>query len=325
MRRREFITLLGSSVAAWPLAARARQPERLARIGYLGLTSASQLVGAIDAFSAGLRDLGYVEGRNLHIEFRFADGDEDRLPALATELVALNVDVIVTYATGVFAAQRATATIPIVMATAPDLVAIGVVASLSHPGGNVTGLTFFVPELMAKRLELLREVVPSMTQAGVLLLRDNPSTGSVLDAMGVTAKALGGGLQPIEVGGPREFESAFSAWADKQIGGLVILDHPDFLANVEAIAALAAKRRLPSIGALELPASGGLMGYGVRFSELFRRAAALVDKILKGAKPGDIPVEQATKFKLVLNLKTAKALGVEIAAALVARSDEVIE
>jgi putative tryptophan/tyrosine transport system substrate-binding protein len=325
MRRREFITLLGSSVAAWPLAARARQPERLARIGYLGLTSASQLVGAIDAFSAGLRDLGYVEGRNLHIEFRFADGDEDRLPALATELVALNVDVIVTYATGVFAAQRATATIPIVMATAPDLVAIGVVASLSHPGGNVTGLTFFVPELMAKRLELLREVVPSMTQAGVLLLRDNPSTGSVLDAMGVTAKALGVGLQPIEVGGPREFESAFSAWADKQIGGLVILDHPDFLANVEAIAALAAKRRLPSIGALELPASGGLMGYGVRFSELFRRAAALVDKILKGAKPGDIPVEQATKFKLVLNLKTAKALGVEIAAALVARSDEVIE
>jgi putative tryptophan/tyrosine transport system substrate-binding protein len=325
MRRREFISLLGSSVAAWPLAARARQPERLARIGYLGLTSASQLVGAIDAFSAGLRDLGYVEGRNLHIEFRFADGDEDRLPALATELVALNVDVIVTYATGVFAAQRATATIPIVMATAPDLVAIGVVASLSHPGGNVTGLTFFVPELMAKRLELLREVVPLMTQAGVLLLRDNPSTGSVLDAMGVTAKALRVGLQPIEVGGPSELESAFSAWADQQIGGLVILDHPDFLANVEAIAALAAKRRLPSIGALELPASGGLMGYGVRFSELFRRAAALVDKILKGAKPGDIPVEQATKFKLVLNLKTAKALGVEIAAALVARSDEVIE
>jgi len=163
MRRREFIAALGGA-AAWPVEARAQQAERLARIGYLGPTSASQLVGAIDAFSNGLRDLGYVEGRNLHIEFRFADGHEDRLPALATELVALNVHVIVTYGTGVFAAQRATVTIPIVAAVAPDLVALGVVASLSHPGGHLTGLTFFLPELMAKRLELLKEVVPSMTE-----------------------------------------------------------------------------------------------------------------------------------------------------------------
>jgi putative ABC transport system substrate-binding protein len=325
MARREFVAALGGAAAAWPLAARAQQAERLARIGYLGPTSASQLVGAIDAFSNGLRDLGYVEGRNLHIEFRFADGHEDRLPALAAELVALNVDVIVTYGTGIFAAQRATATIPIVAAVAPDLVALGVVASLSHPGGHLTGLTFFLPELMAKRLELLKEGVPSMTRAGVLLLRDNPSTGSILEAMGVTAKALSVGLQPIEVSGPREFESEFSGWTEKQIGGLVILDHPDFLASFDAIAALAAKHRLPSIGALELPASGGLMGYGVRFSEMFRRAAALVDKILKGAKPGDIPLERATKFQLVLNLKAAKALGIEIAAALLARSDEVIE
>jgi putative tryptophan/tyrosine transport system substrate-binding protein len=181
MRRREFVRLLGGAGLAWPFAARAQQAERLARIGYLGPTSASQLVGAIDAFS---NDLGYVEGRNLHIEYRFADGHEDRLPALATELVALNIDVIVTYGTGVFAAQRATATIPIVAAVAPDLVALGVVASLSHPGGNLTGLTFFLPELMAKRLELLKEVVPSMARAGVLLLRDNPSTGSILEAMG---------------------------------------------------------------------------------------------------------------------------------------------
>jgi putative tryptophan/tyrosine transport system substrate-binding protein len=240
-------------------------------------------------------------------------------------LVALKLDVIVTYGTGVFAAQRATATIPIVAAVAPDLVALGVVASLSHPGGHLTGLTFFLPELMAKRLELLKEGVPSMTRAGVLLLRDNPSTGSILEAMGVTAKALSVGLQPIEVSGPSEFESEFSGWTEKQIGGLVILDHPDFLASFDAIAALATKHRLPSIGALELPASGGLMGYGVRFSEMFRRAAALVDKILKGAKPGDIPLERATKFQLVLNLKAAKALGIEIAAALLARSDEVIE
>jgi putative ABC transport system substrate-binding protein len=324
MRRRAFIAGLGGA-AAWPVAARAQQAERLARIGYLGPTSASQLVGSIDAFSNGLRDLGYVEGRNLHIEFRFADGHEDRLPALAAELVALNVHVIVTYGTGVFAAQRATATIPIVAAVAPDLVALGVVSSLSHPGGHLTGLTFFLPELMAKRLELLKEVVPSMTRAGVLLLRDNPSTGSILEKMGATAKALGVGLQPIEVNGPREFESEFSGWTEKQISGVVILDHPDFLASFDAIAALAAKHRLPSIGALELPASGGLMGYGVRFSEMFRRAAALVDKILKGAKPGDIPVEQATKFQLVLNLKAARALGLQMPPQLLARADEVIE
>jgi putative ABC transport system substrate-binding protein len=324
MKRREFIAALAGT-AAWPVVAGAQQAERLARIGYLGPTSASQLVGSIDAFSNGLRDLGYVEGRNLHIEFRFADGHEDRLPALAAELVALNVHVIVTYGTGVFAAQRATATIPIVAAVAPDLVALGVVSSLSHPGGHLTGLTFFLPELMAKRLELLKEVVPSMTRAGVLLLRDNPSTGSILEKMGATAKALGVGLQPIEVNGPREFESEFSGWTEKQISGLVILDHPDFLASFDAIAALAAKHRLPSIGALELPASGGLMGYGVRFSEMFRRAAALVDKILKGAKPGDIPVEQATKFQLVLNLKAARALGLQMPPQLVARADEVIE
>jgi len=193
MKRREFVSLIGGA-AAWPIAARAQQAERLARIGYLGPTSASQLVGAIDAFSNGLRDLGYVEGRNLHIEYRFADGHEDRLAALATELVALNIDVIVTSVTGVFAAQRATATIPIVAAVAPDLVALGVVASLSHPGGQLTGLTFFLPELMAKRLELLKEVVPSMARAGVLLLRDNPSTGSTLETMGGDRQGIERGI-----------------------------------------------------------------------------------------------------------------------------------
>jgi putative ABC transport system substrate-binding protein len=214
LRRREFITLVGSAAAAWPLAARAQQPERLARIGYLGLTSASgeHAYGGSDVFLAGLRDLGYVERRNLHIEYRFSGGDEARLPGLAAELVALNVDVIVTYATGVNAAQRATATIPIVAATAGDMVAMGIVTSLAHPGGNITGSTFFVPELYAKRLELLREVVPSMTRAGVLMVRNNPSNLNALEAMGATAKALKVGLQPIEVGGPAEYESAFLAW-----------------------------------------------------------------------------------------------------------------
>jgi putative tryptophan/tyrosine transport system substrate-binding protein len=327
MRRREFIAGLGSA-AVWPLVARAQQPARVARIGYLGLTSASAehaAYGGSDVFLAALRDLGYVEGRDLHIEFRFSGGDEDRLAGLAAELVALNVDVIVTYATGVNAVQRATATIPIVAATAGDMVAMGIVASLAHPGGNITGSTFFVPELYAKRLELFREVVPSMTRAGVLLVRNNPSNLNALEAMGVTAKALKVGLQPIEVGKPTEYESAFSSWADQQIGALVVTDHAQLLANVNAITALAAKHRFPSIGPVELPSGGGLVGYGVNFSDMFRRAASFVDKILKGAKPGDIPVEQATKFKLVINLKTAKALGLTISETLLATADEVIQ
>jgi putative tryptophan/tyrosine transport system substrate-binding protein len=322
MNRREFIVGLGGA-AAWPLVARAQQ--RIARIGYLAFSSATQ--GAIfsNAFREGLRELGYVEGKNLLIESRYADGDSDRLPSLATDLVGLNLDVIVTYATGVTAAQHATSTIPIVMATYADAVAVGVVSSVRHPGGNVTGLTFFVSELMAKRLELLKEVVPSMTTAGVFLLRGNPSSASILKVMGTTAKALGVSLQPFEIRTPTEFGSAFSTLADKQITALVVLDHAFFIDNADVIAALSSQRRIASAGTLELAASGGLIGYGVNFSDMFRRAAAFVDKILRGEKPAEIPVEQATKFKFVLNLKTASALGLEIPPTLLARADEVIE
>jgi putative ABC transport system substrate-binding protein len=324
MQRRDFITLVGGA-ASWPLAARAQQPDRMARIGWLGIGSASQNVPAADVFLAELRDLGYVEGRNLHVEFRFSDADENRLLGPAVELVGLNVDVIVTYANGVFAAQRATMTIPIVQAVGPDLVALGIVASLAHPGGNITGSTFFVSELMAKRLELVKEVVPSMTRAGVLLFRGSSVNPGILEAMGVAAKALGVGLQPIEAREPGEFENAFSAWAEMKVGALAISDNPQFLINADVIAALAAKHRLPSISSLEFAASGGLMAYGVNFFSSFRRAAAVVDKILKGAKPGDIPIERATKFKFVLNLKTAKALGLDIPPTLLVRADEVIE
>jgi len=326
MKRREFITLIGSAAVSLfkPLAVGAQQAERLARIGYLSLGS-PPLNAYDDAFLAGLRDLGYVEGKNLHIEFRFTEGQEDRLARLATELVDLNVDVIVTYATGVYAAKRATATIPIVMETASDLVAMGVVASLAHPGGNITGLTFFYPELMAKRLELLKQVVPSMSRTGVLLSGNNPGNDHVLEVMGATAKALKVELRPIEVREPSEFESAFSAWGDEQTGGFVMSDHALLGFNAAEIAALAIKHRVPSIGQLELVANGGLMGYGVNFVDQFRRAAAFVDKILKGAKPGDIPIEQAATFKLVLNLKTAKALGLTIPDRLLATADEVIE
>jgi putative ABC transport system substrate-binding protein len=329
VRRREFITFVAGAAAAspfaWPRAARAQQPQRPARIGYLGLTSASYVYGDSGAFLAGLRDLGYVEGRNLQIEFRFTDGEEDRIPGLAAELIALKPDVIVTYATAVPLIGRATATIPIVMATYADAVRVGVVASLAHPGGNITGSTFFLPELMAKRLELLREIVPSLARAGVLFLRDNPSTPSILEVMGATAKALQVELRPAEVRGPSEYESVFSAWAGQQIGGFVMIDHAQFLANAGAIADLGAKHRLPSIGPLELPAAGGLIAYGVSFPDLFRRAAYFVDRILKGAKPGDIPVEQATKFKSVVNLKTAKALGLDVPTSILLRADEVIE
>jgi putative tryptophan/tyrosine transport system substrate-binding protein len=323
--RREFLMLAGGAAAAWPLVARSQQLDRIARIGYLGLPSASQHAPRSDALRAGLRNLGYIEGRNLHIEFRFAEGDSDRLPGLAAELVGLNVDVIVTHATGVPVAQRATATIPIVMATYGDAVAAGIVAGLAHPGGNVTGSTFFNPEVLAKRLELVKEAVPSMTRAAVLLIQDSPLNASIREAIQRTATGLRVGFQPFEISRLTELQSAFAVWADRQIGALVVSDHPLFVTNVNVIAALAAKHHLPSIGPLELAASGGLMAYGVNFSEQFRRAAVFVDKILKGAKPQDIPVEQATKFETIINLKTAKALGLDVPTSILLRADEVIE
>ncbi len=238
--------------------------------------------------------------------------------------MALNVDVIVSYATGVIAARKATATIPIVMATHADPVATGLATSLARPGGNVTGSTFFHSELMAKRLELLKEVVPSMTRAGVLLHRDNPSNGPALKAMEITARALKVELHPIETRGPADYEHAFAAWAGKKIQGFAISDHAQFNANAAAIAAIAAQHRLPLNGMLELAQAGGLMAYGVDFLVQFHRAAYFVDKILKGTKPADLPIEQATKFTYVLNLKTAKAFGITIPQSVLARADEVI-
>ena len=330
MRRRKFIALLGGAAAltslSWPLPARAQQPGRIARIGYLRLAPAAQSQREEDAFRKGLSDLGYVEGRNIQIEYRSTEGDEGRIPVLLRELIDLNVDVIVAHATGVAAALRATKTIPIVMAVGPDLVALGLVESLAHPGGNVTGSTFFLAELMTKRLELLKELARSITRAGILLIRrqDN-ANANILEAMGAAAKALKVELHPIEVRGPSEFESAFAAWADAHIDGFVMSEHTLLTYNTGAIAALAAKQRLPSIGPLSLPESGGLMGYGVDFPEIFHRAAYFVDKILKGTKPGDIPIEQATKFQSVVNLKTAKELGIDVPASILLRSDQVIE
>jgi putative tryptophan/tyrosine transport system substrate-binding protein len=305
---------------------RAQQSDRLARIGYLRLAPASQSQREESAFRDGLADLGYVEGKNLRIDYRSTEGDESQLAARLQELIELKVDILVVHATGVLAALRATKTIPIVMAVGPDLVAIGAVSSLAHPGGNVTGSSFFLPELMAKRLELLKEIAPSMTRAGVLLIRraDN-ANANVLDLMGATAKSLQVDLQPIDVGGPDEFENAFAEWAKAKINGLVMADHTLLIYNTDRIATLAAKQRAPSIGPLTLPENGGLAGYGVDFQAIFRRAAYFVDEILKGTNPGDIPIEQATKFVSAVNLKTAKALGIEVPTSILLRADEVIE
>ena len=326
MNRRDSVLAL-AALGASPLLASAQQAPRVARIGYLSPTFASGKVAqeVFDAFRAGLRDLGYIEGKNLQIEPRYADNDSGRLPALAAELVGLKVDVIVTFANGVPAAWNVTKTIPIVSASSPDQVALGMATSLARPGGNVTGLTFFFFELMAKRLELLKEVKPSLTRVGVLLAKGNPVNAPVLAAMAVAAKALKLELHPIEVGGAVEFESAFSTLAKKKIQGLVVSDHALFVTNTTAIAALALRHRLASIGPLELPASGGLMAYGVIWAEQWRRAAYFVAKILKGEKPGDLPIEQPTKFNFVVNLKTAKALGLSVPKAMLLRADRAIE
>ena len=231
-----------------------------------------------------------------------------------------------TYASGITAARRATSTIPIVMATGSDIVAMGLAASLAHPGGNVTGSNFFLPELMAKRLQLLKEVLPSMSRAGVLFLRGAAATPNILEVMDAAAKALSLDLSPIEVSGPEEFESAFSSWAEQKVSAVVVLDIFTTLSPaIAAIAALAAKYRFASIGRLELATAGGLIGYGVDFPPMYRRAAVFVDKILKGTEPGEIPIELATKFQTVVNLRTAKALGLEIPPTVLAGAEEVIE
>ena len=331
MRRRAFITLLGGAATApllaWPLAARAQQPGKISRIGFLGLVSASSHAPRIAAFRAGLRDLGYVEGTNIVIEFRWAEGNYDRLPALAAELVRRNVDVIVTHAApGALAAKQATTTIPIVITAIADMFAFGLIDSLSRPGGNVTGLSFFNAELGAKRIELLKEAVPLLTKAAVLLNPTNPAGSRlILQEVEKTARALQVELQPLEVRAPGDFERAFAAMADQQIGAAVIHEDPMLNANSKAIADLAARHRLPACGFPEFVMAGGLMAYGINLPDMDRRAATFVDKILKGAKPGDLPVERATKFMTIVSLKTAKAIGIDLPTSLLLRADEVIE
>jgi putative ABC transport system substrate-binding protein len=274
-----------------------------------------------------LRDLGYVEGKNLVMEFRWADGMYDRLPNLAAELVRLKVDVIVTGGTpGTRAAKQATATIPIVMAVSGDAVATGLIASLARPGGNITGTTYFDPELAAKRLELLKEAVPRATRVGVLTNPDNPQTmGTTLQYIRRAAESLKLNLSIFEARSPNEFEHIFSAMVESRVDAVAVVDDGMFIANQRKIADIAANKRLPLTGAKELAETGGLIGYGVDFVQTYYRAAYFVDRILKGTKPGDLPVEQSAKFELVINLKTAKALGLTIPQSLLQRADVLIQ
>ena len=324
--RRTFLAGTGTVLLAAPFAAEAQQAAKVARIGYLGTASNSDMSSA---FRQGLRELGWVEGQNIVIDYRSAEGRVDRLPDLAAELVRLKVDIIV--AAGgtppAAAAKSATGTIPIVMIGVGYPVGLGFIASLARPGGNVTGLSFSVgPELFGKELELLKETVPKVRRVAILSNPGNPAHPFNIRELNVAARSLGVQLQFLEARGPNEFDGAFAAMAKERVGALLVL--PDGMFNLQRtrLADLAARSRLPAAyGYREHVEAGGLMSYGPSLLDLFRRAATYVDKILKGAKPADLPVEQPTKFELLINLKAAKALGLTIPPSLLARADEVIQ
>src|SRR6266545_4757340 len=329
VNRRSFITLLGGAAAAWPQAARAQQQAgKVPRIGFLGLTSPSDRPSLLDAFRQGLRELGWVEGQNIVIDYRHAEGRVDRLPDLAAELVRLKVDLIVSGGTqGVTAAKNATETIPIVMIAVRDPVGTGLIASLARPGGNVTGVSGYAGlETVAKQLELLKEPLPKIRRVAILSNPANAYHQLAVREVNVAARSLGVQLQLLEARGPNEFDGAFAAMAKERVGALLVLSDGIFSSHRTRLADLAARSRLPAAyGNRESVEAGGLMSYGPSFLDLFRRAATFVDKILKGAKPGDLPVEQPTKYELVINLKTAKALGLTIPPSLLLRADQVIE
>ena len=305
----------------------AQQPNKIARIGYLGALSVSAAAGRMEAFRQGLRELGYVEGKNIVIERRWAEGKLDRLPALAAELVRLKVDIIVTAGPqATRPAKQATSTIPIVMAQDPDPVGNGFVVSLARPGGNITGLATFAPELSGKQLELLKETVPKLSRVAVFGTSINPGNAQNLRQAELAAKAFGVKLQYLDVLSPKDFETAFQAASKGLADAVLMLPGSVLVLQRAQLADLAVKSRLPAIyPQTEYTEAGGLMYYGTNTPDLFRRAATYVDKILKGAKPADLPVEQPTKFELVINLKAAKQIGLTIPPNVLARADKVIK
>jgi putative ABC transport system substrate-binding protein len=325
MNRREYIALAGSAMA-WPPAVLAQQSDKVFRIARFsaGLGVNPEIRSA---FVDALRELGWLEGKNIVLEDRHAENRLDRLPELAAELVRLNVDVILAAGTlAPLAAKQATTTIPIVLANAGDPVGSGLVASLAKPGGNITGLSLMAPELGGKRLEILKEVLPNISRVAVLWNAANPYSALVLRETQAAAKKLSIHLEPLEVRSPDDFDTAFSSSVAQRVEAIIAVEDPLTFGHRKLIAEFSTKNRVPGIyGLREFVDSGGFLAYGANVAELYRRAAGYVDKILKGAKPADLPVEQPTKFELVINLKTAKALGITVPLTLLARADEVIE
>jgi putative ABC transport system substrate-binding protein len=327
MNRRELMALLGGTAAAWPLAARAQQ-RAMPVIGFLSGTSPGPYASYVAAFHQGLSDAGYVEGQNIAIEYRWAEGHYDRLPALAADLVGRKVDVIA--ASGgtpaARAAKSATSTIPIVFTSGTDPVAAGLVTSLARPGGNLTGVSFLVVELNPKRLELLTELVPQARVIALLVNPTNTNAERTIRNMEEAARAKGVQLAILKVGSESEIDVAFASLVQLQAGALVVGADAFFNSRREQLVALASRHAVPAIyEGRESAASGGLISYGTSISSVYRQLGIYAGKILAGAKPADLPVQQPTKFELVINLKTAQALGLTVPQALLARADEVIE
>jgi putative tryptophan/tyrosine transport system substrate-binding protein len=326
---KKIITVLTLSAVLFALCfpAEAQQPAKVPRIGFLFGSSPSAMNGRIEAFRKGLRELGYTEGKSIVIEQRFAEGKLDRFPALAAELVRLKIDVIITGTSlATRSAKEATNMIPIVMAQDPDPVGDGFVASLARPGGNITGLSTLAPEISGKRVELLNEIIPRLSGVAVLGTSTQPGTAQALKEIELAARAFGVKLQYLDVLDPKDIETAFRAASKGVADGVLTLQSAVLNYQRKQITDLAVKTRLPAIyHAPEWVEDGGLMSYGVSFTDLYRRAVTYVDKILKGAKPADLPVEQPTKFEFVINLKTAKQIGLTIPPNVLARADRVIK
>lgn len=323
MKRRDAVIAL-FAIGAVPLRSLAQQLRRIPRVGILGVTTAAGYAAQIEALRQGLRDRGYVEGRNLVIEYRWADGQRERLPALAAELVRLQPDILLTSGAGTRALKEATATIPIVMAAGGDAVATGLVASLAQPGGNITGSTFFGPEIAAKCLELLKEAVPRLARVAVLAMKDGRAARAYLEPMKKTAAALKVELIEVPARSPNEFNDVFALMVRGRVDGLVVLDDSMLVANMRRLGELSVEKHLPGAGSAEYAEGGGLLTYAVNFPELWHRASYFVDRILKGEMPATMPVERAAKFALTINLKTAAALGLAIPQSLLVRADEML-
>ena len=327
MRRREFVALLGGTLSAWPLAARAQQAATPV-IGYLGLTSPEAFAALTAAFRRGLGETGFVEGQNLEIKYRWAHGQFDQLPALAADLVAQRVSVIAALGTpaSATAAKAATSTIPIIFVTGGDPVDLGLVKSLNRPAGNATGVYMLTVALEPKRLELIHELVPNAADIGIIADPNSPDTVEQMKSLSTAASSLGRRLKTMNVSGENDIEPAFAAMAEQRVTAAVVTSSPAYLPQRQKFAALAARYAIPTAYFVrDFADAGGLISYGTSLPDAYRRAGVYTGRILKGDKPADLPIEQSVKVELVVNLKTAKALGLTVPQSLLARADEVIE